>query len=290
MPLARMIVRVIAGALAAGLAACAAPAAVVDTIFEPPAPRDQPAPEPQAEPPPADTGPRMPREIRTGAADMAIGRVEAAVSRDEVLQAVQTMVAAAPVCFSWPGVWLDPPNNRRNIYIVRYDLMARDWGADVAAANRVRMQELVDTGFLVGRDRPDLGEGVVEYTATSEGVEYLRGSPWGGERPSFCAPSQRRVAEITALEWGQFPCGNLRVRFTHVADAWPVWARTEGARERLASTYGDIGAVADGYVTLGRQWFRQGQLPSGRVNGELRSLCYDGATRQVTGDDLDLTP
>ncbi len=290
MPLAQ-VVGARAVLLAAGLAACAGPAAVVDTIFEPPAPREQPAQPPEPEPSQsADQGPRMPREVRTGAADMAIGRVEAAVSRDEVLQAVQAMVSAAPVCFSWPGIWLDPPNNRRNVYIVRYDLMSRDWGADVTATNQARMQELVDIGFLVRRERPDLGAGVVEYTLTSEGVAYLRGSPFGGERPTFCAPSQRRVVEITAMEWGQYPCGNLRVRFTHVADGWPAWARTQSARTRFAAAYGDVGVPAEGQVTLGRQWFRQGQLPSGRVNGALRSLCYDAATREVAGDDLNLSP
>jgi hypothetical protein len=232
---------------------------------------------------------RMPREIRTGAADMVIERVEPGVSREEVAAAVQALVATAPMCFPWPGVWLDASTNRR-IYYARFDLMARDWGEDAAVSSEARLQEFVDMGFLTKRERPDLGPRVVEYTLTSEGAAYLRGSPYGGERPSFCPPSQRRVVEITEMEFGQYPCGSLRVHFRHIADDWPHWARTESARTRIASAWRPVGEVGEGVVSLSRQWFRLGQVPDGRTNGELRSLCYDSARQEIVGDDLNLSP
>jgi hypothetical protein len=233
---------------------------------------------------------RMPREIRTGAADMVIERVDEGVSREEVTAAVQEMVARAPICFPWPGLWLDA-SDRRAYYFARYDLMARDWGADVAAASRQRMQEFVELGFLNARERPDIGAGVVEYSLTADGGGYLRGSPYGGERPSFCAPSERRVVEITSMEWGDFSCGSLHVAFTHVADDWPTWARSETARARIAAAWAPPGALSEGSVSLSRQWFRHGQLPPDRTaNGELRSVCYDSAHQRVVGDDLELTP
>jgi len=232
---------------------------------------------------------RLPREIRTGAAEMVLERVGEDVSPDEVGAAVEAMVAAAPVCFPWPGVWLDA-SDRRAFYFVRYDLMERDWGEEVASSSRRRMQEFVDTGFLTARERPDIGVGVIEYNLTAEGELYLRGSPYGGERPSFCAPSQRRVIEITRMEWGQFPCGNLRVGFTHVGEAWPAWARSEGARARIVAMFGPLNSASEGSVSLSRQWFRPNALPPERSNGELRSVCYDTSRQRIIGDDLTLMP
>lgn len=229
---------------------------------------------------------RTPREIRTGAAESVIERVESTVERAEVAAAVQNIVAAAPLCYPWPGVWLDA-SDRRNVYFARYDLMARDWGNEVTSASQARMREFVDLGFLTARERPDISPGVVEYNLTSDGIAFLRGSPYGGARPQFCANSQRRVVEVTNLEFGQFDCGSLRVTFTHVGDTWPSWARTEGARQRVDSTWAPPNVPLSGQVTLGRQWFRQGAVPPGVQNGSLRSLCLDSA-RQVIGDDLNL--
>lgn len=233
---------------------------------------------------------RLPREIRTGAADMIIEPVEETVSREEVMAAVQALTQRESLCFSWPGLWLDS-SNRRNFYFARYDLMARDWGQDVADTSRARMQEFVDLGFLIARERPDIAPGVVEYTLTVDGVAYLRGSPYGGERPAFCAPSQRRVVEVTSMEWGQFPCGSLRVRFNHIADDWPAWARTANARTRVATAWAPVGVESIGSVTLSRQWFRQDAMPeSAERNGELRSVCYDASRQRVIGEDLELGP
>lgn len=231
---------------------------------------------------------RMPREIRIGAADMAIARVEQDVSRAEVAEAVQRLVSNAPMCLPWPGIWLDAIDNRRNVYFARYDLMARDWGEDVADASRARMQEFVELGFLLARQRPDLGADVVEYTLTVDGDAYLRGSPYGGERPSFCAPSERRLVDIIDMQWGDYACGSLHVRFTHVADQWPSWARSEGARTRIASTWASPGEIAEGSVTLARQWFRRSQTPAGVRNGALNSVCFDASRQQVAGDDVQL--
>jgi hypothetical protein len=229
---------------------------------------------------------RVPREIRTGAAESVIERVESTVERAEVAAAVQSIVAAAPLCYPWPGLWLDA-SDRRNVYFARYDLMTRDWGAEVTSASQERMREFVDLGFLIASERPDIGPGVVEYNLTSNGVAFLRGSPYGGARPQFCPNSQRRVAEITDMEFGAFDCGSLRVSFMHVSDAWPAWARTETARQRLDATWAPPGVPINGQVTLGRQWFRRGAEPPGVHSGSLRSLCLDGS-RNVVGDDLNL--
>lgn len=263
---ARAIPRILVGLGALLLASCAADLATRQAEFQ-----------------------RMPREVRIGAADMAIARVEQDVSRAEVAEAVQTLVSAAPMCFPWPGVWLAAIDNRRNVYFARYDLMARDWGADVAEASRARMQEFVEMGFLLARQRPDIGADVVEYTLTVDGAAYLQGSPYGGARPSFCAPSERRLVDILDMQWGDYACGSLQVRFTHVADQWPSWARTEEARARITATWAPLGEVADGTVTLARQWFRRSQTPAGRRNGALNSICFDASRQQVTGDDLQLS-
>jgi hypothetical protein len=105
---------------------------------------------------------RVPNEIRTGAAQSVIERVDSTVDRAELAAAVQTIVTAAPLCYPWPGLWLDA-SDRRNVYFARYDLMARDWGSEVTSASQTRMQEFVDIGFLIARERPDIGPGVVEY-------------------------------------------------------------------------------------------------------------------------------
>jgi hypothetical protein len=230
---------------------------------------------------------RVPREVRAGAAESVIERVESTVDRAEVLAAVQAIVTDAPLCYPWPGLWLDA-SDRRNVYFARYDLMTRDWGNDITSASQQRMREFVDLGFLTARERPDVGPGVVEYNLTSDGDAFLRGSPYGGARPAFCPNAQRRVADITNMEFGQYPCGSLRVTFSHVADAPPTWARTEAARQRVDSTWAPIGVAMTGQVTLGRQWFRVGLSPPGITNGGLRSLCLDNA-RNVVGDDLNLS-
>lgn len=231
----------------------------------------------------------MPYAVRTGAADMVIEAAAPDIAREEVLDAVQRLVADARLCRSWPLLWIED-EGRHNTYLVRYDLMARDWGQDIASASAARMQEFVDLGFLEQRTRPDIGVGAVEYDRTASGGEFLVGSPYAGSsRPEFCAPSQRRVIEITRMEWGRFPCGTLLVEFTHVADAWPTWASTEEARARVAAQWAPPQQVLAGSVSLSRLWFRRGQAPfNGARNGELHSLCYDEGRERLNGDDLNL--
>ena len=231
---------------------------------------------------------RPPFAIRAGIAEMVIERVELGVSREEVAAAAQAVIGAASACFPWPTLWIEG-DDRRNIFRVRFDLMTRDWGAEVAQASALRMQDFVDLGFLTRRERPDLGAGAVEFALTREGTAYLRGSPYGGQRPSFCAPAGRRLVEISSMEWGEFACGSLRVRFTHVGEEWPAWARTERARARMVETWAPLGAPIAGTVSLGRQWFRPNEVPAEMSrNGGLRSLCYDAARGRITGDDLEL--
>lgn len=265
MPLARAIPRIVVAFFTVTLGACAG-----------------------VELPTSDEFVRMPLAVRTGAADTVIERVESAVDRVEVAEAVQRLVTDAPLCFPWPGLWLDA-STRRNVYYARYDLMSRDWGDEVTNGSRQRMQEFVDMGFLTAVDRPDRSPGVVEYTLTPDGDRFLRGSPYGGARPQFCPNAQRRVVEVTDMQWGQYQCGSLRVRFIHVADDYPTWARTEGARQRVDSTWAPVGQPLQGQVTLSRYWYRTNLLPTGETNGSLKSLCLDAA-QNVIGDDLDLNP
>lgn len=228
---------------------------------------------------------RMPREIRFGAVDMVIQRVEPEVSRAEILAAVQAQLDRETMCFPWPSVWLDPAERRR-VFVVRFDLMTRDWGVETAEAARTRMQEFVAMGLVTQRAMPRVGADAVEFRLTPLGDAHLQGSLSSG-RLSFCMPSGRRVQEITETEFGDFACGTLKVRFTHVADAWPNWARTEFAQTRIAETWAPLGSSAPGSVSMSRQWFSD-DPPDGRGNGELRSLCYDSRERAVSGDDMEL--
>ena len=236
----------------------------------------------------ASPGPRPPAEIRSGAAEMALQAVERDIPPEEIARSVQKLIEEAQVCMAWPALWLED-TGRRAQFLVRYDLMARDWGREVSAESAARMQELVDLGFLALQARPGVGPGVVLYALSPAGQTAMRGSPYGGARPSFCGPSGRRVQEITNVEWGEFECGNLRVSFTHIADDWPAWAHTEAARARIAQTGTPPGQVLAGRVTLGRQWFRRENLPSNDFeNGSLQSVCFDPARNRFAGSDLDL--
>lgn len=239
-------------------------------------------------PPPRSNTANVPRDIRTGAAEMVIQSVEREVSREEVAAALQRLIGEARSCVPWPSLWIEG-EDRRTVYLVRFDLMARDWGEDVAAESRTRMQEFVDMGLLSRRERPDIGPGAVAFSLTREGAQVISGSM--RSRLAFCLSPERQVVEITSLDWGEFECGSLRVNFTHVARVWPSWARTEASQRRAAQTWSGIGQSLPGSVTLSRQWYQPNQLPPGvRQNGELRSLCYDAEHQRVIGGDLNLNP
>jgi hypothetical protein len=238
-------------------------------------------------PPPDPMVLLMPSEIRRGFVESAIAPVEQDVSREEIEQTIGSLVQSAPVCIPWPTLWLEG-DDRRTVFVARFDLMARDWGEDLAAESERRMAEFVQQGFLSVRQRPDLGARAMEFSLTPEGRTSLRGSPYGGERPSFCPSAGRRLVEITSMEWGRFDCGSLHVRFTHIADAWPAWAQSEDARARIESEWGPLGTMLDGSVTLARRWFRRDRLPTGVRNGALQSVCYDATRNEVVGDDLAL--
>lgn len=228
----------------------------------------------------------MPYEVRSGLVESAIAPVEREITQEEIAASVSDLVARAPQCFPWPTLWLAPEDRRSN-FVARFDLMARDWGEDLAAESERRMNEFVEMGFLTRRDR---GRRVVEFTLTDAGRAYLQGSPYGVSHPSFCPPAGRRLVHITNVEWGGFDCGSIQVRFTHTADAWPDWARTENARARLASTWGPFGDELEGRVSLSRRWYRREDLPTGVRNGSLQSVCYDAARDTVVGDDLQMNP
>ncbi len=226
----------------------------------------------------------LPQEIRFGSADMVIQAVDASVAREEVASAVQTLIANAPVCTRWPAIWMEQ-TSRRGL-IVRYDLMARDWGEDAVATAQARMDEFVELGFLIAQPAGDTG--IVEYRLTEAGERYLDGIIEPGRRPRFCAPAERTLVEITGMEWGRFPCGTLQVQFTHVANEWPSWARAEATRARLAQNWPAPGVSGQGAVSLSRVWYSRRQLPDGVSNGGLTSACYDASRQQIVGDDLTL--
>ena len=228
----------------------------------------------------------MPREIQFGGVSMAIQRVEQDISRAEIASAIAAMIANAPVCMRWPALWME--SSRRNSVVVRYDLMTRDWGEPVTQTDRARMQEFVELGFL--QEQTSSNPQVVTYTLTEAGEAFLSGVLEPGRRPSFCAPSERRLVAVGALEWGTFPCGTLRVSFTHDGEASPSWVRSETMRARLAAAgWPAANAAVDGSVSLSRQWFRRQDLPPGAPNGVLRSACYDERRQEITGDDLNLS-
>lgn len=228
---------------------------------------------------------RMPREVQFGAASMAIQRVEQDVARAEVAAAIAQMILNAPVCMRWPSLWMEP---RHRAFAVRYDLMMRDWGQLATESNRARMQEFVELGLL--QEQVDANPQIVTYALTETGESYLSGVIEPGRRPSFCAPSERRLVAVSALEWGQFPCGTLRVSFTHDGEALPSWARPETTRARLAAAgWPAANTALDGSVSLSRQWFRRQDLPPGAPNGVLRSACFDERRQEIVGDDLNLS-
>lgn len=231
----------------------------------------------------------MPYEVRSGLVESAITPVEREITQEEIAESVGRMVANAPQCFSWPTLWL-APETRRSEFVARFDLMARDWGEDLAAESERRMNEFVEMGFLTRRDRPERGQHVVEFTLTDAGRQYLQGTPYGVGHPTFCAPTERRLVHITNVEWGNFDCGSIRVSFTHTADAWPAWARTDSARQALESTWGPFGYELEGSVSLSRRWYRREDLPAGVRNGSLQSVCVDPNRNAVVGDDLRLNP
>ncbi len=228
------------------------------------------------------TGPRAPRDIRQGYYDSAVQAVERDVSREEVAATISAMLANVPVCMRIPGLWLDG-EMRHGAFVVRYDLMQRDWGGDVAAEAKRRMDEFVEMGFLDAQ-----GEGETQYAVTALGQSLLRGSFETGNPPSFCGPAPRRLIEITDMEWGAFDCGTLRVRFTHDAESWPSWATSETARNYVVAAMPAPGETAAGSVSLLRQWFADENRAQADNNGGLRSLCYYAARRPSERGDLNL--
>ena len=282
MPLARLIPRIfLVAALCVASVACeTVPPPAEGSALEP-----APLPELQPEFQTDSATARAPRELFRTFAEMVIQRVEPEVTREEIFAAVQTLVADARACLPVPSVWLSAPP-RAGAFVVRYDLMQRDWGDDVASNARGRMDELVASGFLTQEARPEVSDGAVRYDTTREGRDYMRGTIDSGQRPAFCAPAGRRLVEVTSVEMGDYPCGTLRVRFTHVADDWPPWARHETTRARLAQSWPAHGETGVGEVSLSRQWFAAGHLPRGVANGALVSACMDDERERVIGDDL----
>jgi hypothetical protein len=228
----------------------------------------------------------MPSAIRTGRADLATQPVETSVSANEVLAAVQRIVGAAPICMSWPSLWVDDMGSRQ-IIRVRFDLMRRDWGGDVADDAQQRMDAFVDMGFLAKRARDEVAPGVVDFTVTDLGHAYMRGtiSSDSGSAPKFCAPGERHVIAITQMEWGSFPCGHLKAHFSFDSPDHPSWATSASARARALEALGPS-ARGQGAVTLSREWYNEDQVPQGVVNGSLQSVCFDAQHARILGNDL----
>jgi hypothetical protein len=129
---------------------------------------------------------------------MVIQRVEDNVSPDEVAAALEPMLATAPVCMRWPALWLE--RVQRDSFVVRYGLMARDWGEQASASAQAQMDEFVAVGFLTAAPAISPDSRAVEYTLTAAGERYLSGLIEPGRRPQFCAPAERRLVEITEMQ------------------------------------------------------------------------------------------
>jgi hypothetical protein len=228
-------------------------------------------------------GPRMPREVREGRLDVAVQTVERDVANAEVMAVLNAMTSREPICMRMPGLWLDSAL-RRGVFVVRYGLMARDWGAQTTELAQQRMAEFVEMGFLT----VSLDGDRATYTIAERGRALMQGSFESGEPPAFCGPGGRRVVEITNMEWGAFDCGSLRVRFTHVADDWPAWATSPAARDRVAEAMLPPGVVGAGVVSLSRHWFARSNRAAAEANGALRSVCFDEVRQSGINGDLDL--
>jgi|GEM_PF-1966180 len=259
----------------AALAALAVGCAVENAASQGVAPTDVTA---------AAPAPAPPWAVRTGQADFAVAPVESEVSAGEVLVAVQRILAASPLCMTWPSLWVETQIVRT--VRVRYDLMRRDWGGDVVDEGQSRMDAFVEMGFLTKRARDDIAPGVVDYTITDLGRAHMNGSPLSDTPPRFCAPSERQVVAVTQTERGDFPCGKLKVHFTFAPPSHLSWASSESLRAS-AMQFLDPPAEGRGTLTLSREWFGEGQLPDGMVNGSLQSVCFDNHNR-VLGNDLTL--
>lgn len=227
------------------------------------------------------TGAPAPRAVLIGRAAFVFEPIQGEIPADELRAAIAPMVARAAICMRFPGIWLDG-EMRLSAFVVRYDLMQRDWGSEVSASARQRMDEFVEMGFLTAAPR---GEAVA-YTLTPLGRAMLRGGFGGGRPPSFCGASEHRLLEIVSTERGAFPCGSVRVRFSHVGDAWPSWAASEAARRYVAAAGASPGEASEGSVSLSRRWYARDILPARIVNGSLGSLCYDARRDLYRGDDF----
>jgi hypothetical protein len=228
------------------------------------------------------TGPQMPPEIRQGRSAFVLQPVESDVTDGEIVATVSALIASAPICVRTPALWLEGPA-RLSAFTVRFDLMARDWGAEATDDARRRMNALVEMGLLSAAP----GDGPVIFAITPLGRSMMRGSFGAGRPPGFCGSSEQHLVRVVSTERGAFSCGSLRVHFVHSADQWPAWATSEAARRVVADAGLAPGQSGEGSVSLSRRWYAPETLPQNIPNGSLGSLCQMGRDR-YRGDDFNL--
>jgi hypothetical protein len=218
---------------------------------------------------------------------MIIGGVERNVPRTEVEEAVRRIIANEPICLRIPFArWLAVKGRPRS---VRFD--AESWNDNKIEPDiEQRLDAFVDMGFLTKQPVPDHDASYAEYDWTPEGLRVYDGMG-GFPRGYFCPAVERRLVGIvsTRLETHlpSYPRA-LRVDFSHTADAYPSWMRTEAVRERYASRLPPLG-ISHSTVFLYRIW-RKGQHPEKNAprSGVLEQFCYDPVHNRPDRCSIDL--
>jgi len=226
------------------------------------------------------------REIpATKLPEMMIEAVERNVPKAEIEDALRRIIANEPVCLRIPPAhWLAVKGRPRS---VRFDLP--DWdGREIAPDAEQRLDAFVDMGFLTKSPVPGHDARYAEYDWTSEGLRVYDGReafPAG----TFCPPAERRFVAIERVRWdhSEKPAV-LRVDFSHTADDYPSWMRTEAVRARYASRLPPLG-IAYSSVSLYRIW-RKSEDPAENAprSGKLEQWCYDYVHNRPMHCSIDL--
>jgi hypothetical protein len=219
---------------------------------------------------------------------MIVAPVERNVPKAEVEDAVRRIIANERVCLRIPlARWLAVPGRPGS---VRFD--AKSWNdRQIEPDVEQRLDAFVDMGFLTKAPVPDHDALWAEYGWTTEGLKVYDG-PGGFPRGYFCPPVERRFVEIVSIRRETRPrsyAGALRVDFSHTADTYPSWMRTDAVRERYASRLPPPG-ISRSTVFLYRIW-RKGEHPAKNAprSGTLEQHCYDPIHNRPERCSIDLT-
>jgi hypothetical protein len=214
-----------------------------------------------------------------------IAAVERNVAKSDIEDAVDRIVANEPVCMRIPFAHWLAVRGRPNS--VRFDVdtwLERKIDPDVEE----QLDAFVEMGFLSKKPLPDHDARWAEYDWTPEGRKVYSGMA-GFPRGSFCPPAERRLVEIVSIKHDKRrnPTA-LRVHFSHTADDYPHWMRTDAVRKRYASRIPPPG-ISYSTVYLYRIWIN-GKHPEKNAprSGMLDQHCYDFVHNRREHCDIDL--